>query len=165
MISPNSMVVTLMEIYVPPKKRNRQHQFDRECQKQEANGLEVIKGVTCHNIFFISAFNHWSKWEDIFIIFTNEAVVRCWCYWRGNSKFLLHFLTGIIPEKFTNLFLIYSQYLLCWINRPMPPVLGWQLEGSKLWLLGGSWGMLSEFPFMECAVLHISSFVQQQLYE
>ena len=25
--------------------------------------------------------------------------------------------------------------------------------------------MVADFPFMECAVVHISSFVQQQLYE
>ena len=37
-----------------------------------------MKGVTRHNIFFISsAFHHQSKVEDIFVIITLEAVVRC----------------------------------------------------------------------------------------
>ena len=64
------------------------------------NGRRVnVKGMTCHNIFFISsAFHHQSKLEDILIIFTIEAIVRCWCYWRRNFKFLLHFLTDIVPE-------------------------------------------------------------------
>ena len=39
-----------------------------------------------------------SSLEDIFIIFTIEAVVRCWSYWRRNFEFLLHFLTDVIPE-------------------------------------------------------------------
>ena len=116
-----------------PCKKNRLPMSGRRVKQehwkiaQPGNGLGVrptrhVKYVTCHNIFSISsAFHHRSELEDIFIIFSIEAVVRCWCYWRRNFEFLLHFLADIVPESFIILSLIYSQYLL-WINRPMPPV-------------------------------------------
>ena len=65
--------------------------FNNLGQKSKTKALEVaqagngsgvgparhMKGMTCHNIFFISsASHHRSELEDIFIIFSIEAVVR-----------------------------------------------------------------------------------------
>ena len=80
------------------------------------------KKTKCWSLFYIlppPCFHHWSKLEDIFIVFTIEAIVRCWCYWRRIFEFLLHFLADKLS---LNNLLFYLWFILefFWINRNMP---------------------------------------------
>ena len=96
---------------LPRNGRRVKQEHLKSAQSMGVRLARHMKGMTCHNIFLISsAYHHWSELEDIFIIFTIEAIVRCWCNWLNfffisslilslnNLLFYLWFIFNIFHE-------------------------------------------------------------------